>query len=113
MRHLALVVLALPVVPALPQARQAQSGRIDIYVVDQAFDLSQARGSRGARVTACSWLGEGKELTGVVVSGLGISKLLCEVAGGLGIQIPSQLSVVADQAAEANATYDTSGNFIQ
>ncbi len=51
--------------PLIAQPQQAHSGRIDIYVVDQAFDLTNARGSRRARVTACSWLGEGKERTGV------------------------------------------------
>lgn len=46
-------------------ARHSTRGRIDIYVVDAAFDLAHARGSDGTRLGQCSWLGKGRENTGV------------------------------------------------
>ena len=58
-------IAAATAAACLAQGRQAASGRIDIYVVDAAFDLGQAKGSRRARVQPCTWLGEGKERAGV------------------------------------------------
>ncbi|MBM3501594.1 MAG: hypothetical protein FJX74_23310, partial [Armatimonadetes bacterium] len=46
-------------------ARQAACGRIDVYVVDSAFDLGQVRGTGLGSVGYCGWLGAGKERTGV------------------------------------------------
>ncbi len=60
-----LCVIACAPARAQTTSRQAVAGRIDIYVAHQAFDLSQARGSSGAAVGRCPWLGEGNELTGV------------------------------------------------
>ncbi len=62
---LAPAILVLSTPPCLAQPQQAHSGRIDIYVVGSAFDLTECRGSSRTRVTPCSWLGEGKERTGV------------------------------------------------
>jgi peptidoglycan/xylan/chitin deacetylase (PgdA/CDA1 family) len=45
--------------------KQASHGRIDIYVVNSAFDLTGARGSGLTTVGNCGWLGAGKENTGV------------------------------------------------
>jgi hypothetical protein len=65
MSILALAAVVSGVSPSVAQLEQAHSGRIDIYVVDSAFDLGECRGSPRTRVASCSWLGEGKERTGV------------------------------------------------
>jgi hypothetical protein len=62
--YLVAMTVGLAQAAAAP-TRQAHSGRIDVYVVNSAFDLGQARGSQKARVGSCTWLGEGKERTGV------------------------------------------------
>ncbi len=48
--------------------RQAAEGRIDIYVVNEAFNLAQTSGSDGTTVADCPWLGEGKARTAVTCS---------------------------------------------
>ena len=53
---------ALPWTPA--EASHAAFGRIDIYVVDKAFDLSEVTAAPRATTGPCSWLGKGKEQTG-------------------------------------------------
>ena len=49
---------------ASASGQHARLGRIDIYVVDKAFDLGERAGAPGAQVTDCSWLGKGKENAG-------------------------------------------------
>jgi hypothetical protein len=55
-----LVLFALTVGAAAGAARQATCGRIDVYVVDSAFDLSEVQGTGLASVGYCGWLGAGK-----------------------------------------------------
>jgi hypothetical protein len=61
---LVVVCAALSPIPAAHGAEQATSGRIDLYVVDSAFNLGSLKGSGMASVGNCGWLGEGKEKTG-------------------------------------------------
>ena len=60
-----LMLAGAKVLSAQVPPRQGAMGRIDIYVVDEAFELARVKGSPGATVGRCSWLGEGKDLTGV------------------------------------------------
>jgi peptidoglycan/xylan/chitin deacetylase (PgdA/CDA1 family) len=49
---------------AADATRQATHGRVDLYVVDAAFNLGELRGTAFAGLGSCGWLGAGKERTG-------------------------------------------------
>ncbi|KPK64205.1 MAG: hypothetical protein AMK73_04760 [Planctomycetes bacterium SM23_32] len=55
-----------PAASAAPLPRQATRGRIDVYVVGNAFDLGHLNAPAEADALGhCPWLGEGKEKTGL------------------------------------------------
>jgi len=61
---LGLVLAGARALSAQVAARQGTAGRLDLYVVGEAFNLVQVQGSPGAAVGRLTWLSQGKELTG-------------------------------------------------